>query len=579
VAVNTLNHLTNSSYFVTNATESNVEVVYDGLTVILAVTAPVTPNVANHIKLVIGDGGDDAYDSGVFLEAGSFSAAAVDMNKSVDDPTPIPGQLITYTLVVNSNSSVSATNALISDTLPTGLTFAGPVTLVPPQPGATLAEDTGDLPVLASGVTITAQESITVTFPVTVNAGLGDGTVVLNIAAVTSTQVVTPVTGMVAVTVQNIAPVAADDSPSTPEDTVVTILPLGNDTDANGDTLSVDAIGTPIYGTATISGTTQIVYTPTLNYNGEDSFAHTASDGILTDTATITVTVDPVDDPPIVGDVSDATDEDTVTTGTLVVTDPDAGDSHTYGMTTPPDHGSASVDSSGDWSYTPANRTASYDVSFTITVTDSTNLTNTTTVIVSVTADNDVPSVEDATAATDADTPVSDILVVNDPDTDDSYSYGVVTLPDRGYAEIDASGVWTFTPAAHTKNYTVTFTLTVTDTGSNSDDATITITVSTNGPPVANADAATTIQDQPLALDVLDNDSDPDDDSLSVIAVGLAVNGSVISNGDSVTYTPGSGFLGTDSFTYTIFDGELTDTAAVTVAVVEGESADPIDPA
>ena len=76
VAVNMVNHITNTAYFVTNTTGSNVEVVYDGLTFILDVTAPVIPNVANHIKLVIGDGGADAYDSGVFLEASSFSAAA-----------------------------------------------------------------------------------------------------------------------------------------------------------------------------------------------------------------------------------------------------------------------------------------------------------------------------------------------------------------------------------------------------------------------------------------------------------------------------------------------------------------------
>lgn len=237
VSVSTVNHQTNSAYYVDNSGGS-IKVVFDGLTVILGVTAPITPNVTNHIKLVIGDGGDTAYDSAVFLEGGSFSAAALDLSKSVDNPTPNPSQLITYTLVVESHSSVDATNVLISDTLPTGLTFAGPVTLNPPQPGATLANYAGDLPTLASGVTITAQESITLTFPVTVNVGLTGGTAINNTATVTSTEVITPVAGMIEVTVQNVAPIAAAGSDQSVSINATVTLDGSASSDANGDALT-----------------------------------------------------------------------------------------------------------------------------------------------------------------------------------------------------------------------------------------------------------------------------------------------------------------------------------------------------
>ncbi|RLB35562.1 MAG: hypothetical protein DRH12_16575 [Deltaproteobacteria bacterium] len=150
-------------------------------------------------------------------DTGNGSAPIVDMgayetapyltpNKNADEDTPYPGQRITYTLVINNSGLVSATNALISDTLPSGLTFAGPVMLYPPQPGAMLAQNAGDLPTLVSGLTITVGVCITLTFPVTVDSGLARGTVILNTAAVTSTEVVTPQTGMASITVSNTLP-------------------------------------------------------------------------------------------------------------------------------------------------------------------------------------------------------------------------------------------------------------------------------------------------------------------------------------------------------------------------------------
>jgi len=108
------------------------------------------------------------------------------LTKVVDDDTPNPGQLITYTVVVANNGGQNATDALITDTWkPTNaLTVAGPIIIDPPTAGTT-----GTLPyTLAHGVTITAGQSVTVTFPVTVNASLVGGTVITNTAAVTCSQ-------------------------------------------------------------------------------------------------------------------------------------------------------------------------------------------------------------------------------------------------------------------------------------------------------------------------------------------------------------------------------------------------------
>ncbi len=91
-----------------------------------------------------------------------------------------------------------------------------------------------------------------------------------------------------------------------------------------------------------------------------------------------------------------------------------------------------------------------------------------------------------------------------------------------------------------------------------------------NRPPVAYDDTATTVWQQPVRITVLANDSDPDDDNpLTVTATTSPSRGSVIVNADgTVTYTPSTGFFGTDTFTYTISDGRGgTATATVTVTV------------
>jgi hypothetical protein len=93
-----------------------------------------------------------------------------------------------------------------------------------------------------------------------------------------------------------------------------------------------------------------------------------------------------------------------------------------------------------------------------------------------------------------------------------------------------------------------------------------------NNPPVANNDSATTLKDTPVIIDVLTNDSDLDGDPLTIVNVTNPPNGSVVNNGNSVSYTPDPGWTGTDTFDYTISDGRGgSDTATVTVTILEGE--------
>jgi hypothetical protein len=91
-------------------------------------------------------------------------------------------------------------------------------------------------------------------------------------------------------------------------------------------------------------------------------------------------------------------------------------------------------------------------------------------------------------------------------------------------------------------------------------------------PPVAQDDVATTQRDTAVTVDVLANDSDPDGDPLTVVAVADPAHGSAVDNGDgTVTYTPDAGFVGADTFAYTISDGAGGSDGATVFVTVEDQ--------
>ncbi|WP_425155497.1 Ig-like domain-containing protein [Candidatus Palauibacter sp.] len=104
----------------------------------------------------------------------------------------------------------------------------------------------------------------------------------------------------------NDAPVAEDDAAETDEDTPVEIAVLANDTDKDGDELSVESATDPDHGTVTVNADGSITYTPDPDYFGEDTFEYTMTDGETTATAAVRVRTYGVNDPPIAtGQISD----------------------------------------------------------------------------------------------------------------------------------------------------------------------------------------------------------------------------------------------------------------------------------
>lgn len=101
------------------------------------------------------------------------------------------------------------------------------------------------------------------------------------------------------------------------------------------------------------------------------------------------------------------------------------------------------------------------------------------------------------------------------------------------------------------------------------------VAIGTNDPPMAVDDSAVTNEEQPVIIDVLANDSDTDGGPLQVTAVGVAMNGTAVLNGDNtVTYTPDLDFQGSDSFPYTVTDSQ-GDSSSANVTVVVNPRPDP----
>ncbi|MBW3563578.1 MAG: tandem-95 repeat protein [Acidobacteria bacterium] len=382
--------------------------------------------------------------------------------------------------------------------------------------------------------------------------------------------------------VVNTYPIANADSAATNEDTAVTINVVANDTDAEDGTPVLVSVGPAVNGTtAIVSG--QVQYTPNANFFGTDSFSYTVQDsGGLTASATVTVTVNAVNDPPVAANDAYSTSEDTVLTVPapgVLSNDTDAdGDPLTAVLVTTTSNGTLTLNSDGSFTYTP-NADFNGSDSFTYQAFDGAASSNTATVTLTVNAANDPPVAANDAYSTSEDTvltvPAPGVLS-NDTDADgDPLTAVLVTTTSNGTLTLNSDGSFTYTPNANF-NGSDSFTYQAFDGSASSNTATVTLTVNAvNDPPVANPDSASTSFETSVVINVVSNDTDVDGDTLTVSGNTQPANGSASCSGTSCTYTPAAGFTGTDSFNYTVSDGNGgTDTTTVNVTVLAATDAD-----
>ena len=410
-------------------------------------------------------------------------------------------------------------------------------------------------------------------------------------------------TGRVSVSVTSVnnVPVANPDTVTTPEDrslTLTAVALLGNDTDVDGNPLTIISVQSPAGGTVALVGG-QVVFTPTANYNGPASFTYTVSDGQGgVSTATVSVNVTPVNDVPVAGDdLSSTAVNSPINNINILGNDRDVdGDTLTVTRATvDPLKGTVSINPDGTLNFTPALN-VSGPVQITYTISDGKGGTDTAVLTVNV-GNNTPPDSADRALTTAEDTPLT-LTVGNFTFTDADAGQTLVNVridsaPTNGTLRLDgatvaagqvisvadlAAGKVSFAPALNGNgvNY-ASFNFSVQDSGGAFDTVPNTITVdvtAVNDAPVANPDTVTTAEDTPLSLApgaLLGNDTDVDGNPLSISSVQAPVGGTVAIVGGQVVFTPTANYNGPASFTYTVSDGQggsATATVSVNVTAV-----------
>ncbi|MDW1576451.1 tandem-95 repeat protein [Vibrio sp. Vb2880] len=370
-------------------------------------------------------------------------------------------------------------------------------------------------------------------------------------------------------TVAPVADIVADNA-TVVEDTPTIIKVLGNDTFEGDDKLvSLDSNNGPANGTVSVNPDGSVTYTPNDNYHGADSFTYIVTSGGVSESTTVNVDVTPVNDAPVAKDDTAVTDEDTPVTIDVLPNDTDIdGDTLSIQSASVPEAQGKVEIIDGKLVFTPAENFHG-DAEITYTVTDGA-LTDQATVNVTVNAVNDTPVVEssiaDQTLAEDF-TPYS--IDLNTAFSDVDNVDGELTFSVSGNSNVNVSienGIATISPTADW-NGSETLTFTATDPSGESVSQTVNFTVA----PVADivADNATVVEDTPTIIKVLGNDTfEGDDKVVSLDSNNGPANGTVSVNSDgSVTYTPNDNYHGTDSFTYIVTSGGVSESTTVNVDV------------
>jgi VCBS repeat-containing protein len=411
---------------------------------------------------------------------------------------------------------------------------------------------------------------VTFTYRATNNIGVGaDTTVTLTIAAV------------------NDLPTAVNDSFSVDEDQPlnVTTSVVSNDTDIEGSTLVPELASQPMHGTVTFNADGTFTYQAEANFNGIDGFSYLVNDGTdNSEVATVTISVNPVNDAPVAVNDEYSMNEDatlTVDATGVLANDTDIDNSSlTATIVAQPQHGTVVLNADGSFVYTPAPDFSGVD-GFSYQAGDGSASSDVASVTINIAPINDPPVAvnDEYTTAEDTELLVEiPGVLLNDIDPDSAaLSATMINPPQHGTVTLGSDGKLVYTPSADF-NGVDGFSYTVSDGELTSAVASVTITVTpVNDAPVSLADAYEVAEDTVLTVSsggVLANDTDIDSTSLTAAMGTGPANGTVVLNSDGTfVYTPNADFSGEDSFSYTANDGELAG-AEMTVTITVTPSND-----
>ena len=367
-----------------------------------------------------------------------------------------------------------------------------------------------------------------------------------------------------------IPPITNDDLVTAIVGSVVSFNPLANDLDPDGaaSALTIGQLGTPTpSGGPTVTPTSGGLRVVAGSSVGRYEMAYTAvdADGLSAiGRITILVQLAPNLPPQAVGDSITMLSLPTIINVLDNDVDPDGGSITitSIGEVSPASAGRAAIRPSGTSIELTPSPGFSGEITFGYTIQDDRNATSSAQVVATVSACPSTPALTNVFATTAFNTPVTVGLFAGPvPD-------GTITIsaPTSGSANLNTTaGTVLYAPATGF-NGVATFTFSVRTICNATATATASVTV--NRAPTANNDSYSFDDNTPRLLPVLNNDTDPDLDSLRIVSVSTISGGTPSISGTGVLFTPSSGFTGTASFRYMIEDiGGLQDTGTVTIVL------------
>jgi VCBS repeat-containing protein len=347
-------------------------------------------------------------------------------------------------------------------------------------------------------------------------------------------------------------------------------------TNSSGNTLTYSVVSSPSHGSLSLMSNGSFMFTPSSGYMGEDSFSFRANDGYQDGVVGIvSLVIHPTGPVALSRSYTaqhDADFEPDYDSNLLAGSVYDAaGAQLTAVLVTGPSHGTVTVDSDGQFTYTPAADYLGTDT-FTYRTSDGTTLSSAATV--TMTTVDDAPTATDdwysisASSMTSITDP-SESILANDDDSQDPLTATLTVGPNQGDLVLRTDGTFDYTPWSGFSGQ-VSFAYQAGD-GLQVASATVHLVAG----PVARADGFQVNHDQVLSvsptISVLSNDDTNDGQDLTATLVATAQHGTLNFNADgSFDYTPAVGYFGMDSFTYQATDGvNSSNVATVLLKVVD----------
>ncbi|MBN2844267.1 MAG: tandem-95 repeat protein, partial [Sedimentisphaerales bacterium] len=354
-------------------------------------------------------------------------------------------------------------------------------------------------------------------------------------------------------------PDATNDTASTNEDIAKVINVFANDSDADGNGLSISAMTDPAHGVIVDNGNGTITYTPDVDYNGADSFTYTIIDNEgSASTATVNITVNAVNDAPVGTDDEIIVSEDhSFTSGNLLANDIDVdNDVFIISGVTNGTYGSVENNGNGTITYTPVANYNGVD-SFTYTITDVHGASDTVTVSVTINPVNDSPlAVGDSYLLNEDETIIIDDLLLDCFDIEgETLAIISVSAANFGVVVINDDNSLSYTPLLDF-NGSDSFIFTISDQSGAIASAVVELNIlPVEDSPLAVTDNLSYTGNRLIIPDLLANDYDPDGDQIFLVSIDNPEHGYLTSDhlGRTV-YVMHNSYYGTEVITYYISD-------------------------